>query len=318
MRTLACVLASGFFAFASPGAGGADFPTRPVSIVVPFGAGGTTDLLARLLGGEMSKELGQAIVVVNKAGAGGVIGAAEVASARNDGYTLGMLPVGPLTTQPNLQRLQYGPESFDYVCMVYSNPQVLLVRQDSPFRTVADLLAYAKQNPGRVNYGSTGVGSVPHLAVVALAKATGTDMFHVPYKGESDALAGILGGHIATFVAHPTFLTSHSKTLRALALLATNRLKDYPDLPTLGEQGGPPLSFEVWGGLVVPKGTPTPVIASLEKACRTGTAAEGFRRQLETLNTPVSYMDGKAFSAFVAAEFERNGRLLRESGLGKN
>lgn len=141
MKNLTRLLVSGFFAFASPGAIGADFPLRPVSIIVPFGAGGTTDLLARLLANEMAKEFGQAVIVVNKAGAAGIIGAAEVANARNDGYTLGMLPVGPLTTQPNLQRLQYGLESFDYVCLVYSNPQVLLVRHDSPYKTVGELAA---------------------------------------------------------------------------------------------------------------------------------------------------------------------------------
>lgn len=317
MRTFACLLVSGLVAAASPAAVAADFPTRPVSIVVPFAAGGTTDLIARLLGSEMSKVLGQNVITVNKAGGSGVIGALEVANARNDGYLLGMLPIGPLTTQPNLQRLQYGPDSFDYVCMVYSNPQILIVRNDAPFKTAAELIDYAKKNPGKLNYGSTGIGSVPHLAVVALAKEVGIDLFHVPYKGESDELAGILGGHITMFVGHPTFLTSNPATLRGLALLAKSRLKEYPNLPTLAEQGGPALSFEVWGGLVAPKGAPAPVIASLENACRSATSADEFRKRLEALNTPVSYAGSKSFSAFVTAEYERNGRLLRGSGLGK-
>lgn len=317
MKFLAYLLASGLFAVTSPGAVAADFPAKPVSIVVPFAAGGTTDLIARLLGSEMSKVLGQTVITVNKAGGSGIIGATEVANAKNDGHVLGMLPVGPLTTQPNLQRLQYGPESFDYVCLVYSNPQILIVRNDAPFKSATELIEHAKKNPGKLNYGSTGVGSVPHLAVVALSKDAGIDLFHVPYKGESDELAAILGGQITMFVGHPTFLTSNPATLRGLALLAKDRLKEYPNLPTLAEQGGPALSFEVWGGLVVPKGTPAPVMATLENACRIGTAASEFRKRLEALNTPVSYTDGKSFSAFVTAEFERNGRLLRGSGIGK-
>lgn len=318
MKILASLIACSFCAFASPNAAAADFPTKPLSIVVPFAVSGTTDLITRLLGSEMSKELGQAVVTVNKAGGAGIIGTTEVANAKNDGYTLGMLPVGPMTTQPNLHRLTYGPESFDYICQVYSNPQVLIVRKDSPLKSVADLVAYAKKNPGKLNYGSTGVGSVPHLAVVALAKATGIDLFHVPYKGESDELSGILGGDITMFVGHPTFLTSYPNALRALALLAKSRLNEYPNLPTLDEQGGPALSFDVWGGLAVPKGTPGPVLATLEKACKVATASDEFRKRLDALHTPVKYMDGKSFSAFVAAEFDRNARLLRDSGIGKD
>lgn len=317
MKILTTFLASSLLAVASPHAAAQEFPARPLSIVVPFGPGGTTDMLARGLGAEMSKVLGQPIVVVNKAGASGVIGATEVANATKDGHTLGMLPVGPLTTQPNLRRLAYGPDSFDYVCLVYSNPQLLLVRADAPFKTFGELVAHAKQNPGKLNYGSSGIGSVPHLAVVALAKAAQIDVFHVPHKGEADALASILGGHITMFVSHPTFLTAQGDKLRALFVMAPKRLADHPNLPTLAEQGGPPLNFEVWGGLAVPKGTPGPVVAALENACRIGTASEGFRKQMENLQTPVKYLDGKSFASFVAAEFERNGRLLRESGIPK-
>jgi tripartite-type tricarboxylate transporter receptor subunit TctC len=256
-------------------------------------------------------------VILNTAGAGGTIGAARVASAKGDGYTIGMLPVGPLTTQPHLIKLSYGPESFDYVCLVYSNPQVLIVRSDSPFRTVNDLVAAAKREPGRLSYGSTGVGSVPHLAMVALAKAAGADMLHVPHKGDADELASLLGGHITTFVTHTAMLASHAGSLRALGLMANSRLKEYPDIPTFAEQGAPPLAFDVWGGLVAPRGTPEPVIAALENACRTGTSSDGFRKQLENLQTPVNYMDSRTFASFVKAEYERNGRLLREAGIQK-
>lgn len=317
MKTLATLLTIALFTVVLPDACAQAFPSKPLNIVVPFGPGGTTDVLARGLGAEMSRLLGQPTVVINKVGASGAIGAADVANAPKDGHTLGMLPVGPLTTQPNLRRLAYGPDSFDYVCMVYSNPQLLLVRTDAPFRTFGELVAHAKQNPGKLNYGSSGIGSVPHLAVVALAKAAQLDVFHVPHKGEADALTSILGGHITMFVSHPTFMTAHAEKLRALFVMAPNRLADHPGVPTLVEQGGPALSFEVWGGLVVPKGTPAPALAALEGACKAGTSSDAFRKQMETLQTPVKYLDGKAFASFVAAEFERNGRLLREAGMEK-
>lgn len=317
MKILTALLSCSLLIAVSPDAGAQAFPTKPLSIVVPFGPGGTTDVLARGLGAEMSKVLGQPIVVINKVGGAGTMGAAEVANAAKDGHTLGMLPVGPMTTQPNLRRLSYGPDSFDYVCLVYSNPQLLLVRADAPFRTFGELVAHAKQNPGKLNYGSSGIGSVPHLAVVALAKAAQLDVFHVPHKGEADALTSILGGHITMFVSHPTFMTAHAEKLRGLFVMAPNRLADHPNLPTLLEQGGPALSFEVWGGLMAPKGTPAPALAALENACKAGTSSEAFRKQMRTLQTPVKYLDGKSFASFVAAEFERNGRLLRESGIEK-
>lgn len=293
------------------------FPDRPINMVVPFSAGGSTDAIARALGLEMAKLLGQQVVVINKAGASGAIGAGDVANSKADGHTIGMIPVGPLTTQPNLRRLPYSPASFDPICRVYSNPQMLLVRKDSPFTTIQDLVAETKRNPGKLNYASTGNGSVPHLAMAALNKATGMDTVHVPYKGEADSILAMLGGQVTMFIVHPTFLSMHAQTLRAIAVLAPSRLKEYPEIPTLAEQGGPPLHFEVWGGLVAAKGTPPATLAALEQACRAGTSAEPFRKQLESLNTPVNFMDAKTFGNFVTSEFERNGRLLREAGIEK-
>lgn len=295
----------------------AEFPTKPVNIIVPFGAGGSTDLITRALAGEISKALKQETVVVNKTGAGGTIGAAEVAAARNDGYTVGMLPVGPLTTQPNLRRLPYGPESFDYVCQVYSNPQVLVVRKDSPFNNVNDFVVAARKAPGKIKYGSVAAGSVPHMAVVALAQAAGIDIVHVPFKGDADNLNGILGGHIVTFVTQSAFLAANSETLKALGLMNAKRLKELPDVPTFAEQGAPPLNFTVWGGLTVPKGTPKQVIATLEKACKAGVDSEAYQATLKKFSIPAVYMGSEEFGEFVAKEFASNRMLLEKAGIKK-
>jgi len=317
MKSLKTIVAGALLVASTSTMAQAAFPDRAVSLLVPFGPGGSTDLIARALAAEMAKTLKQQVVVLNKAGAGGAIGAAEVANAKADGHMLGMLPVGPLTTQPNLRKLPYSADSFDYVCRVYANPQVLLVRKDSPYKSVMDLIADARAHPGKLTYASTGTGSVPHLALAALASATGTKMVHVPYKGDSDSLLGVLSGDITMFVSHSTLLSTHGDKVRGLAVLAPTRLKEFPDLPTIAEQGGPALNFEVWGGVTTAKGTPAAALAALDQACRTATQSEGFRKQLQTMNTPVHYMDGKTFGAFVKSEFERNGRLLREAGIEK-
>lgn len=296
----------------------AEFPQRPVSIVVPFGAGGSTDQMTRGLAMEMSKVLGgQSVVTLNVAGAGGTIGAGRVATSAKDGYTLGMLPVGPLATQTNLQALPYGVDSFDYVCLVYANPQALIVKADSPFKNVADLLAHARKNPGKLNYGSSGIGGIPHMAMVALGKAAGVEMTHIPHKGDADNMRSLLRGDVDAFVSHTAVLASHGEQVRALGLMATKRLAEYPSLPTLAEQGAPALSFDVWGGLAVPKGTPAAVVASLENACKIGTSSESFRQLLATLRTPFNYMGAKAFGDFVHAEYKRYGTLLKDAGVKK-
>lgn len=296
----------------------AQFPERPITIIVPFGAGGSTDSMTRGLAQEMSKALGGvSIVTQNIGGAGGTIGTTRVATAAKDGYTVGMLPVGPLATQTNIQTLPYTVDSFDYVCLVYANPQAIIVRADSPFKTVNDLIEHAKKNPGKVNYGSSGIGGVPHVAMVALGKASGAEFTHIPHKGDADNMVSLMRGDIQVFVSHTAVLASHAKDVRALGLMSPKRLPEYPSLPTLAEQGAPALNFDVWGGLAVPKGTPAPVIASLEKACAAGTASDSFRKLLTTLQTPFNTMDGKTFGSFVASEASRYGTLLREAGVKK-
>ena len=228
MKTITTFLAITVAAGVAATAASAEFPSKAVSIVVPFGAGGSTDLLTRALAVEMGRTLKQEVVVVNKAGGAGTIGTAEVAAAKNDGYTLGMLPVGPLTTQPHLRRLPYSAASFDYVCLVYSNPQALLVKKDSPYRTVTDFVADAKKHPGKIKYGSSGAGSVTHIAFVAFARGAGIDVVHVPHKGDADNLNSLLGGHIDAFITHTAFLASNAESVRGVGLMTEKRQANLP------------------------------------------------------------------------------------------
>ena len=161
------------------------------------------------------------------------------------------------------------------------------------------------------------MGTIPHLAVVALAKSGGFEANHVPHKGDADSMMSLLGGHVSMFVSHTAVLASHAGKVRSLGLMADRRIAEFPDLPTLAEQGAPALNFDVWGGLVVPKGTPAPVIAALETACRQGTASAAFRRLLVNLQTPYHVMDSRTFTKFVVDEYAKNAALAGDAGVKK-
>ncbi len=294
----------------------ADFPAKPVTIIVPFSAGGGTDITTRTLAGPMAEALGVEIVVKNTAGAGGTIGAAETARARADGYTIGMMPVGPMTTQPHLRELPYGPESFDYVCQAYSAPSSLVVRKDNPFNSLEEMLTHAKDNPGELNYGVQAVGSIPHVAGLGLAAASGAEFTFIPYKGSAPTFKAMLDGSVDMFVAHISFLTKNSDQVRSLAMLTSERVSTAQDLPTATDQGVP-MHFPIWGGLVAPKGIPAEAKAALEAACQAGMNSDEFSSRMADLRMPVAFMNGADFEAFVASEFAKNDALLAAAGLKK-
>lgn len=293
-----------------------DFPAKPVTIIVPFSAGGGTDITTRILAGPMAEALGTEVVVKNTDGAGGTIGAAETARAKADGYTVGMIPVGPMTTQPHLRQLPYEPASFDYICQAYSAPSSLVVRQDSSFESLDDMLTYAKENPGELNYGVQAVGSIPHVAGLGLASASGAEFTFIPYKGSAPTFKAMLDGSIDMFVAHISFLTQNSDQVRSLAMLTSERVSTAEDLPTAADQGIP-MNFPIWGGLVAPKGIPEEAKAALEKACEAGMNSEAFTERMGELRMPVAFMGGDAFEAFVQSEFDKNEKLLTEAGIKK-
>ncbi|MCI2400971.1 tripartite tricarboxylate transporter substrate binding protein [Aliiroseovarius subalbicans] len=294
----------------------AEFPAKPVTIIVPFSAGGGTDITTRTLAGPMAEALGVEIVVKNTAGAGGTIGAAETARSKPNGYTIGMMPVGPMTTQPHLRELPYNPESFDYICQAYSAPSSLVVRKDSPFNSLQDMLEHAKANPGTLNYGVQAVGSIPHVAGLGLAAASGAEFTFIPYKGSAPTFKAMLDGSVDMFVAHISFLTKNSDQVKSLAMLTSERVSTAQDLPTATDQGVP-MHFPIWGGLVAPKGIPAEAKAALEAACEAGMNSEAFSSRMADLRMPLAFMGSADFEAFVNAEFSKNDKLLTAAGLKK-
>lgn len=290
----------------------AAYPERPVTVIVAWTAGGATDLLTRGIQDAFQKALGGQVVVKNVPGAAGTLGTAEAARSAPDGYTILVSPIGPITLQPHRMKLDYSYDSFETVCKLVDSPVVLMAAPNSKYKNVAEVVAAAKAAPGKVPYGSTGPGTIPHASMIAFAKAAGIDIKHVPYKGSADVVQGLLTNTVDLFTDQPNLVPQYNLT--ALGIFASNRIPTYKDIPTLKEAGYD-LQFSIWNSMFAPKGTPEPIMAKLEAACRTALADQGVIENLGRQRQPIDFLDRKAASAFIAAEFKKNGELLSEAGL---
>ncbi len=289
------------------------YPERAISIVVPFGPGGTTDIMARILADEFGRQLGTTAVVVNTAGAGGAIAMANVARAKPDGYTIAMTTIGPLVIQPaRRDNTGYSPSDFDFLCGTYDVPVMTIVAATSPHRGYAELVAWAKANPGKTTYGSSGIGTVLHIAGLQQWKHHGAEALHVPYKSTGDMVGPLKGGEIVMFNETPPVATQHQ--LRPLVVLADRRVASFPDVPSAAELGLP-VRASVWGGLVAPKGLPADVRARLEAACQATTATATYKERAEKANSPLVYRSGADFQRFAAEEYDRLKKVVAENGL---
>jgi tripartite-type tricarboxylate transporter receptor subunit TctC len=288
-----------------------DFPSKTIEIVVPFGSGGGADVSARLLAPELADIFGSNVIVRNVTGASGTVGVAQVAASKPDGHTLGIAPIGPVTTQPHLRDLPYGLESFKYVCNLMLSPVLVMTNGDSGIVSIDDLIAKAKADPGSIVYGSAGPGSIPHIAGIGLNGSLGIDLKHLPQDGFANAAQNVVQ------VISDTITGVDQFQLVPLATYAGERLAKLPDVPTLKELGYDVPEFGIWFGLVAPADTPDAVVDSLSDACGEATARSAFQEAMNRANAPVLYMDHEAFTAFVATEFEKNGRLLQDAGLKK-
>jgi tripartite-type tricarboxylate transporter receptor subunit TctC len=298
---------------AALGAQAQAFPERPVQIVVPFGPGGTTDIMARLLADEFARQLGGSAVVVNTAGAGGSIGMGNVARAKPDGHTLAMTTIGPLTIQPaRRDNTGYTPDSFDYLCGTYDVPMLTMVPATSPHKDYRALVAWAKANPGKLNYGSSGLGTVPHISALQQWQQRGIEQPHVPYKSTGDMVVPLKNGELTMFNETPPVAMQHQ--LRALVALTDARVPGFDNVPSAKEVGLP-VRATVWGGLVAPKGLPAEVRNKLERACAAATATTLYKARAQAANSPLAYRDGAAFRRFALAEHERFKQLVVANGL---
>ncbi|WP_167495920.1 MULTISPECIES: Bug family tripartite tricarboxylate transporter substrate binding protein [Desulfosediminicola] len=290
------------------------YPKRTITMVVPFGAGGGTDTLARGFAELLSQELDQTIMIRNTSGASGTVGTAQVANARKDGYTIGLIPIGPMATQPHLNKLPYGLDSWEYIANIYLTPLVFLVDEKAPWNSIADIAEDGKSNPNKYVYGSSGPGTTPHIAQVATMQALGIEARHIPDSGTGPAMKSLAGGVIHFFSDTPPLLERYA--VKGLGVYSDERLQAYPELPTMKEQGVD-LKFHVWGGLVAPKGTPQEVVDVLAAATKKVSESAEFQKFMDNLKTDIRYMDSQEFKAFVESESEVIGGILESAGLKK-
>lgn len=303
---LAGVLAAGAV---SAGFAQATYPARPLQAIVGYSAGGTVDVMARALVAAMSTQLGQTIAVTNREGAAGTIGFAQVAAAAPDGYLLGAGPTTPISIAPHLMKnLQFNVDSFDYICQSFENVFTIAVPLGSPHKSVTELVAAARASPGKLAYGHSGVGTVPHLSVANLAYRGSIEFTAVAYKGENPMLPDVVSGRL-DFGALSVGVAIGQK-VRVLAVFADGRHPAFPDAPTFAELGMPSMPPGL-NGLFAPKGTPREVRASLERACEQAVASESFRAVAQRLNQRVAYLSGAAFAERAATDTRYKGELIR-------
>ena len=300
-------------------AGADDYPTRPITLIVPFPPGGSTTVMARNVADKMSATLGQPVVVENRGGAGGTIGTRSVAKAAPDGYTILLSYTATMAIAPSMNvNAGYDPrKDFVPIGMIGFAPNVLVVHPSLPARSVAELIAYAKAAPAPVQYGSPGVGTVNHLAGEYLASETGVKLQHVPYKGNGPAMGDLLGGHIPMmFVPIPVALGNvKAGTLRGLAITTAKRSGLLPDLPTLAESGVPGFDVALRYGLMAPTGTPPAVIARLNKELNAALATEDVKQRLATEGAEALPGTPEAYAADVDADEKRWGGLVKKLGI---
>jgi tripartite-type tricarboxylate transporter receptor subunit TctC len=307
------VLAAPLAAFAQA------YPTRPIVLVSPFPPGGSVSLVARIVAEKMSETLGQSVVVENRGGAGGTIGARFVAKSPPDGYTLLLGYTGTLAIGPSLYpNAGFEPrKDFAAIGRIGSAPTMLVVHPSVPVHSVAELIAYAKARPGEVNFGSAGIGTVGHLAGELLATMAGVKLTHVPYKGTGPAITDLLGGHIPMmFTPIPT---AHGQAeaglLRALAVSSAQRSSLLPDLPTVAESGLPGYEAALRYGLVAPAGTPRPIVERLNKELRQALTADDVRQRLATDGAEVLPSSPEEYAADIDREEAIWSKVVNTLGL---
>lgn len=298
------------------------FPDKVIRIINPYAAGGPSDTIVRMLAAGMSTELGQRVIVENKPGAGTVIGANLVAKAAPDGYTLLLATVAPLVVQPAIgAALPYDAhKDFAMVGMFATVPNLISVHPSVPVNSIAELIAYAKKTPGKLNYASAGSGTGPHLGGELFNRMAGVKLTHVPYAGAAPAVLAVLSGQVEVSFVNITPQIQHVKAgkLRALAIGSSNRSKIFPDVPTMSEAGLKGYLSESWNGLAAPAGTPPAVIDRLYRAMAKVMASPAVQEGLLPLGADATVLGPAEFDAYVKADEKQLVPVIKTLGLTNN
>lgn len=316
---LLAATAAGVAAGAPGLASAGTYPDKPIRLVVPFTPGGSTDILGRTIGDQLTRAWGQTVIIDNVPGAGGSIGADRVAKAPADGYTLLMGHIGTLTVTPSLYpHLPYDPvKAFAPVAWIARVPNVLVVHPSVPVKSVKELVAYAKANPGKINYGSGGNGSAAHIATEYFDLVTGAKMQHVPYKGTAPAVIDLVAGQIQLmFTGVPAVLSQvQSGQLRALAVSSPHRIQAMPQLPTVAESGYPGFEADQWYGVVAPAGTPKDIIAKLNQQINKSLSSPEIRTRLASEGAEATPTTPEVFGKLITSEMARWRNVIQKGGV---
>jgi len=295
-----------------------EFPARPIKLIVPFPAGGPNDIIARIVGQRMSELTKQPVIIDNRGGQGGALGTDVVAKANPDGYTIGIVNCGALAINQSMEKVAYETlRDLAPVTLVVTVPEMLVVASNVPAKNMSELVALAKAQPGKLNFASTGPGSLPHLAGELLKLTAGIDTVHVPYRGAAPAITDLLGQQVQmTFLDLPAILPHiKSGALKPIALGTKVRAPTAPDVPTTVEVGMPELMIENWYGMIAPAGTPPAIIAALNKITVSALADAGVKEKLAEQGLTTVGDSPEQFRAFIASETAKWAKVIKDAGI---
>jgi len=295
-----------------------DFPSKPIKLIVPFPAGGPNDIIARVVGQRMAELTKQAVIVDNRGGQAGVLGTDAIAKSNPDGYTIGIVSASALVISPSMEKVPYDPsKDIAPVTLVVTVPEMLVVASNVPAKNMAELVALAKAQPGKLNFASAGLGGLPHLAGELFKLTAKIDVVHVPYRGAAPAINDLLGQQVQmTFLDLPVILP-HIKAgaLRPIALGARERSPTAPDVPTTAEVGMPDLLIENWYGMIAPAGTPPAIVATLNRVATQAMADPGVKEKLADQGLTVAGDTPEQFREFIGSETAKWAKVIHDAGL---
>ncbi|MEM9429890.1 MAG: tripartite tricarboxylate transporter substrate binding protein [Pseudomonadota bacterium] len=294
-----------------------DFPERPINLIAPFNAGGGTDLLLRGLAPHFEEAVGSNVFVSNMAGGSGTVAASALAGQRPTGYQMAYMSITVSTIQPQIKNVPYGVDSWTPICSIAASPTMLFVAEDSPFQSMDDVKAAVEAAPAEYVFGSSGPGAITHLSMVSAFSGLGMmdKVKHLPFQGSGPAIKELTAGNIHFF--GDTELLMNRGDFRPLMVFNSERLENFPDVPTATEVGiEPPLNeLYLWGGLFAPAGVPEETVAVLAEACETAVNSEGFQEFAASSGTVINHRGPEEFDAFFRAQYEANSALIEAAGL---
>ena len=317
LRSLLLTAAGLLVALATSASAQSDYPNRPVRLIIPFPPGGSNDVVGRMIGTQLSQQLGTQVIIDNRAGAGGVIGTEIAAKAPADGYTILVISLAH-AVNPWLYKLPYEPiKAFAPIGVMGSGPNVVVVHPDLPVHSIKELVALAKQKPGDLQYASAGVGSFQHLGAELFKLEAGVDILHVPFKGGGPAMIDVVGGHTKVMFSSLVQTTPHIKTgkLRALGVGSKERSKVLPDVPSVAEAGVPTYEAVNWWGIVAPAGTPQPIIDKLHAALTASQDTADVEKQFASEGATVVKKSPTEFGAFMVSEMNKWEQVVKKGGI---